>query len=161
MSDPIEYTIVRHLQAALGAMTVAGGYHYAVAAVVVKLDPNHDVEALVPPDGPRPFVLIQLAPERWAYQKANRIGLGLAVLIHWVGEATLTADESRMLTYFRGCADVERAIAVDISRGGLAVDTKITKRTCDESPGNTGARVWAILDVEIPLYRTYGAPDGV
>ena len=81
----------------------------------------------------------------------------LPVTIHWVGESYPHIDESRMQTFFRGCADVERAIGADPTRGGLAVDTRILQRTEDDS--TAGAQVWAVIDTEIRLYRTDGQPD--
>lgn len=158
MPEPIDLQIVQHLQAALGAMRVADGYHFDVAATAVKLDPNHQVEDLIAPTGPRPFVILELTPdEGWEYQPAEQLHLALRVTIHWVSDSTPTDDNSRLQTYLRGCADVERAIAQDVTRGGLAVDTRIVKRLYDTAVD--GAQVWAQIDVEITLYRQYGAPD--
>jgi len=158
MSDPIDYLVVRNLQAALGAMTVVGGYHYDLAGTAVKLDPNHKVEDFIKPDGPRPFVILDLQPEDWNYQPAKQLRLVMPVRVHWVGESTVTDDTSRMRTFLCGCADIERAVAADVTRGGLAVDTRIVRRQADDS--TEGAQVWAIVDLEITLYRTYGQPDG-
>jgi hypothetical protein len=157
VGEPIDYLIVRNMQTALGAMSVATGYHYTVAGSSVKLDPNHDVQAFVAPDGPRPFVILELKPEDREYQPARQVRIILPIRIHWVGESFPHKDESRLQTYLRGCADVERAIAADPSRGGLAVDTKVLSRTCDDS--TEGAQVWAIIDTEIGFYRTDGQPD--
>ena len=156
MSDPILYTIIRNLQAALGAMTVAGGYYYAVAVAVVKLDPNHKVEDLIAPDGPRPFIVLEVKPEAWNYLPANEVRLVVPMTVYWIGASTPTVDESRLLVFTRGCADVERAIAVDITRGGLPVDTRIVK--CTKEPSTEAAQVWAMVDIEVRLYRTFGAP---
>ena len=158
MSDPIEYAIVRNVQAAIGAATVAGGYHYAIAATAVKLDPNHEAEEMVAPDGPRPFVLIEVLRDAWQYNPANEAIITTSLLVHWTHDTDPTVDTSLLKTYFNGCADVERAITQDISRGGLAVDTRITGRThvITDAAGKT----WATLDVEIRHYRNYGAPDG-
>ena len=158
MSEPIEYLIVRDVQAALQAATVAGGYHYTIAAAAVKLDPNHEVEALVAPDGPRPYVLIEVSPDEWQYVPSNDVTLVTKLNVHWVHDTDPTADEDLLLRYYRGCADVERALMQDISRGGRAVDTRITSRT----PGRDtdSAQVWATLAVEIHQVRTCGAPDG-
>ena len=158
MSDPVEYTIVRNLQAAIGAATVAGGYHYAIAATAVKLDPNHESEGMVAPDGPRPFALIEVLADTWAYNPANEAILTTKLQVHWTHDTDPTDDRSLLLTYFSGCADVERAITQDITRGGLAVDTRITGRT--HVPTDAAGKTWATLDVEIRHYRDYGAPDG-
>lgn len=157
MPEPIEYLIVRNLQTALLAISVAGGYHYDVAGLAVKLDPNQDIEALIAPEGPRPFLVLEVLPERWEYFPANQVRLTLPVTIHWVGQSDPTVDESRLQTYLRGCADVERALAIDIGRGGYATDTRIVRRTLDPRPD--GAETWAIIETAIAVNRTYGAPD--
>lgn len=158
MPEPIDFQIVQDLQAALGAMSVSTGYHYTVAVTAVKLDPNHEVEDIIAPTGPRPFVILELTPdEGWEYQPAEQLVFRLPLTIHWVSDSTPTDDASRMQTYLRGCADVERAITRDITRGGLAQDTRLVKRTFDTAVD--GAQVWAQIDLEIFVYRTYGAPD--
>lgn len=158
MPEPSEYLIVRNLQTALLAIAVASGYHFGVAALTVKLDPNHDVESLIAPDGPRPFVIIEVKPDTWEYTHANRIArLVLPMTIHWVSDSDPTVDESRLQTYFQGCSDVERAIAKDISRGGLAIDTRILTRTYDTVVD--GKQIWAQVHIEISTKRIYGQPD--
>lgn len=157
-ADPREYQIIRNLQAALQAISVAGGYHFDVTAVAVKLDPNHKVEDLIAPDGPRPFIIVELTAERWQYFPASELKLVVPVTIHWVSDSVPTVDESRMQTYFKGCADVEQAIALDTGRGGLATDTRIVRRTFDTAVD--GSQVWALLDAAITVNRTYGQPNG-
>jgi hypothetical protein len=156
-AEPIEYQIVRNLQSALQLITVVGGYHFTVAATAVKLDPNQGIEALIAPTGPRPFIVIEVKPETRRYSPAKRTRLVLPVTIHWVSESTPTIDESRLQTYFRGCADVERAIAIDIGRGGLATDTQIVD--CVYDTAIDGAQVWAQINIEISINRIYGQPD--
>lgn len=158
MSDPIEYTIVRNLQTALQAVTVAGGYHYTIAATAVKLDPNHNAEAMVAPDGPRPFALIEILRDEWTYDPANEAAITTQCLVHWTHDTDPTVDTSLLQTYFNGCADVEKAITQDITRGGLAVDTKITART--HVPTDAAGKTWATLEIAIKHYREYGVPNG-
>jgi len=157
MGEPIAYLIVRSLQTALAAMSTASGFHYTVAGSAVKLDPNHNVDAYIAPDGPRPFVILEVKPEAREYQPARQVRLVQPVTVHWVGESLPHKDESRMQTYFRGCADVERALAADPTRGGLAVDTRVLNSRLDDS--TEGAQVWAVIEAEVRLYRTDGAPD--
>ena len=158
MPEPIEYRAILNLQAALQAIAIAGGYHYDVVDAAVKLDPNVAVEALLHPAGARPIVLIEVNPEKWQYAPAAQLKLAMPVTVHWVSDATPTDDASRMKTFFRGCADVEQAVAVEIGRGGLASDTRIVKRTFDTAV--EGSQVSARIDLEIWLHRTYGAPNG-
>lgn len=158
MPEPIEYRAILNLQATLQAISVAGGYHYDVVDAAVKLDPNVAVESLINPAGTRPLILIEVNPGRWEYQQAGALKVRLPLTVHWVSESTPTDDTSRMKTFFRGCADVEKAAAVDINRGGLASDTRVTKQTFDTAV--EGSRVWAQIEIDIWLHRQYGSPNG-
>lgn len=158
MPEPISFRIVQHLQTALRSISVAGGYHYDVASVAVKLDPNSANDEVQSPGGPRPLVLIQVAPERRDYEPAGELRMVLPVVINWVQESDATDDDSRMEVFFRGCADVEQAIAQDVSRGGLAIDTRIVQ--CINNDDLDGSQVWAQIEVEIALFRQYGRPNG-
>lgn len=170
MAEPIEYRIVRHLQTTLQAVTVAAGFFYTLPSVGVKFDPNVDIEMLVDASqGVRPFCLIQVAPERWEYTPASQLKLRMPVTVHWLHDAHPAedvdqvepippADEDRIRLFFRGCADIEQAITVDLSRGGLATDTRITKRTMN--PEIDSQLVQAMVDLEILVHRTYGNPTG-
>lgn len=154
---PTEYQILAHLKAALQQMAIARGYHFDIVGDAVKLDPNCDVELLIAPGGLRPFVVIEVKPDVWSYSPAGRANVVLPVTIHWVSDSVPTDDVSRMLTFFQGCADVERAIAVDVSRGANAQDTRITRRSYGTALD--GAQVWAMVDVELPTRRLFGQPD--
>src|SRR6185295_3748108 len=135
MPDPIEFRILQSLQTALRSISTGGGYHYTVTSASVKLDPNAGIEAALRPSGPRPLILIEYAPDRWAWkEKPNRVDLTMSVTIHWIADSDATDDDSRVKTFLKGCADVEKAITVDPGRGGLAVWTEIKRRTHDEVP---------------------------
>lgn len=162
MPEPIEFLIIQNLQAALQGITVAGGYHYDVQATLVKLDPNQNVEALVA-DKPRPFVVIDVVPERWQYLASGQVRVVMPLVVYWVGDSHPDADEmpdqdeSRLRTYLRGCADVEKAIAPDYRRGGYATDTKIVKQTFNGELD--GRDVWAAIELEVLVHRVYGSPN--
>ena len=158
MPEPIEFRIVQNLQAALQAIALGAGYHYDVHAVAVKLDPNSAVEALTAPGGPRPLLLIEVKPGPWQYSPASQVKRVLPMTVHWVSESTPTDDVSRMQTFFRGCADVEQAITVDLSRGGLAADTRIIRQNFDTAVD--GSQVWGQNEIEVHLHRTFGQPNG-
>ena len=157
MPEPIEYLVLTNLQTALKAITVGAGFFFTVAAAAVKLDPNQAAAQLVPPGGARPYIVIEVRPERWEYFAASEVRLVLPWTIHWVHTSDPTVDESLMQTYFRGCADIEQAIAKDMGRGGYAIDTRIVKR--EREIDEDGSEVWAMVDIEIALRRTYGQPN--
>lgn len=157
MAEPIEFQIVQDVQAALRGISVGEGYHYDVRGTAVKLNPDHDVEALVADDAPRPFVVIEVTPEAFAYQPSQRVRLDMPVRVHWFNESQPEVDEDMVRMFFRGCADIEQAVAVDLTRGGRAIDTRIVRRT--NSRDVEGAAVWAMVDLNIALIRTYGEPN--
>lgn len=168
MAEPREYRVLRALQTALASLRTATGAWYDLAAASVKLDPNQDVEALVSTDGPRPFVILEVRPETWGYSP-DSVRLVIPVAVHWVhdaqpredgllGEPTPPADEDRQQVFWRGCADVERAIGADVSLGGLVTDARIVGREFDDQVDSQ--LVHAVISTEITLRRTYGQPEG-
>jgi hypothetical protein len=155
--EPNEFRIVQNLQQALQGIAIAGGYHFDVLSTAVKLDPNCNVESLIAPGGPRPFIVIEVKPDGFTYSPAKRTTVALPLTIHWVSDSTPTDDTSRLQTFYRGLADVERAIVADVSRGGFAIDTEITKRTYSTAVDRS--QVWSMTDVEVKTRRVYGQPD--
>ncbi len=155
--DPIEFRIVQNLQSALKNISKSGGYHHDIDALAVKLDPNHDVESLIGEEPLLPFLALEYGPQVFEYQPASQIITIVPLTIHAVGDSDTEDDDSLMLTYLTLCADVEQAIAVDTTRGGLATDTRIVDRFIHEIAGR---RVWAENRCQIRIYRTYGAPNG-
>lgn len=153
--EPIEYRIVLDVQATLQAIRQADGYHYDVAATAVKLDPDQNAETLVAPGGARPFVLIEVHPETWVHHPASQVVLQMPIRLYWVYDTDPAADESLARTFFRGCADLERAIALRPDRGGYARDTRIVNRDYRQR----GPQVWVMVDLSIQVDRTFGVPD--
>jgi hypothetical protein len=167
--EPIEYRIMLDLQTALRQISIHDGYFHDLAGLAVKLDPNQGVEELIDPAGLRPFVVLEKRPERWEYSEAvdyafggtpgmDQVLLTMPIVVHWINRSDPTVDESRMQTFFRGCADVEAAVGADRTRGTLAVDTRIVQRTYDEVFDS--AQVWAMVELEVRMYRTLGLPNG-
>ena len=157
-NEPNEYLMLTNLQTALQGIT-GSGYHYPVTAAAVKFDIDHDVEALIEPDGPRPFIVIDASEaERWELiEKPNGLRLMRPVRIHWVHRFAPSADTARLQMFLRGCADVEKAIVPDPSRGGYASDTRIVNRSWNQEAD--GLVVWAFIDVQLMARRTYGEPN--
>lgn len=158
MAEPREYLIIRALQASLQAIAQVDGYHYDVTSVAVKLDPNQDVESLINPGGPRPIIILQVTSEDWKYLPASQVELKMPVRVHWIHESDAAVDESWLRTYYRGCSDVERAVAQDNSRGGYARETRVVDRSYAQDPTG-GSRVWAQIDLSVYVDRSFGEPD--
>ena len=156
MPEPIEYRIVQSLQTALRGIAIANGYHHDVAVLAVKLDANSAVEDLIGDEARRPFFILELTKDAFIYQPAGRARIQMPAIIHAVHESDPTEDESWVRTYYRLCADIERAVALDLTRGGFAIDTRVLSRTFQTF---NGAQVWAMVETSISLIRIYGEPD--
>jgi hypothetical protein len=156
--EPIEYRIVQSLQTALRGIATASGYHHTVQSLAVKLDPNVDVETLIGDEALRPFMVLELPPDQHAIKFAPKgVQITLPVIVHAVHASDPTIDESWIRTYFRLCADVEFALAQDISRGGLAVDTRVLSR---EAVSFSGEQVWAKVTAQVTVVRRMDLPNG-
>lgn len=156
MSDSRDYLAVKNLQAALLLIAVDAGYHFDVASTAVKLDPDHAMSAIAAADGPRPLLMITLADvDKFEYQPSKRVKITLPLRIHWIADSTPTDDNDRIATFFAAADDIERAVSVDLGRGGYATDTRIVGRTLDTQID--GVPIWATVDVELIINRTYGA----
>lgn len=145
-----------NLQAVLLAMSVATGYYHDMRDGAVKLDANADVETLIGETQIRPFIVLDVQPETRSYSPAKIVELVTPVNIFWIHEPPDPDDVTRMRTFFRGCADVERAIAKDITRGSLAIDTLIVDRTLDHTIDS--AQVVAVIRTTMKRRRQYGSP---
>lgn len=159
--QPIAYAIAKDVQAALLAISTESGYFHTLGADAVKLDPEHEVEARTAPDGQRPFVLIEVSPPTFNYQnsRSGECEVTLPLSVHWVNDYDPTSDDALLQAFFKGLADVERALSRDITRGGRAVDTRMTSATL--TPVGDSAICWAEIKVEIKSWRDCGAPTEV
>lgn len=156
INRPIEFGVIKDLQAALQAIDQADGYHHTVTAASVKLDPNESAESQRASGGQRPYIMIELGED--AHDQAERpmgVQLELPLIVHWIHDAADNDDDSLLLTYLQGCSDVEKAIAIDVSRGGRASNTRITSRRLEF----TGSEVWALIGVVVRLRRGFGEPN--
>lgn len=164
--EPVEYRVVLDVQTALRQITQTGGYFHDLAGLAVKLDPNQGVEELASPDGARPFVVLEVKPDTWTYSDAqdrtddvlrDQAIVTVPITVHWINSSDPTVDEGWMQEFFRGCADIEQALGLDRTRGGMALQTRLTQRRYDEA--FSSAQVWAMVDYEILIYRTLGLPN--
>ena len=156
---PHEYQVLTNLRDTLAAVRVGDGYYYDIRGTGVKLDPNQDVDSLVESGGPRPFVLIEVSADGWTHMPSSRARIDLGATIHWVHDSDPTRDADRIRTFLQGCSDVEKALVVDLTRGGLVIDTRILRRAFDTAVD--GSLVWASIEIVMTMIRTYGEPDVV
>jgi len=158
MPEPNEFLAIQSLQTALRGITVADGYHFDLAGSAVKIDPNAHIEDLIAPGGPRPFIVIEVLPDRWDLFPASQLRLVLPVTIHWASESDVTDDASWLRTYYRGVADIERALFANTA--ALAPYAMVPPRITKRSPSPLGGtEVWAMVDIDLKTHRAYGEPD--
>jgi hypothetical protein len=154
-NDPRELALLHDLQAALRAMTRAGGYRWDVKHESVVLDVCNifDVDEIRLPffiveptdDGERRFEpAMQLEDEFIATITARVDAIGDGV-------------DRRNTLGLRFAADIEKALTVDIERGGFAVDTRLRKPQIYSSAGGEQT-VLVVQRVVMKLFRTYGDP---
>ena len=158
MPDPIELRVIQSLQTALRSISVAGGYFHDVTSLAVKLDIDAAVEDIIGGSGARPFIVLEVTPEAFTYFPAEQVRVNAPFIVHFVDDTDPLDDDAMLEKYYRLCADVEQAIAVDGTRGALATDTVITNR--EKRKTAEGQLVWAQVTAEVKLNRTYGAPNG-
>jgi len=157
VAEPTELQILLNLQAALQAIAVASGYFHDVTPSAVKLDPDFNVEAFTNANGIRPLVYLQPQPEEWRYVgMPSVLELRWPLKVHWIQSTAADTDQARAEAFYRGCADVERALTQDCTRGGLAIEHRILTRNFNLA--NDGSTVWAEIETLVVVRRKYGQP---
>lgn len=157
MAEPLEFQILQSIQTALRNISIAGGYFHDVASVAVKLDADAKVEDLIGSSPERPFIILEINTETFDYFPAEQLRLIMPVTVHFVNDTDPKEDDDLLKSHLRACADVEQALAIDGTRGGLATDTRITSREKREYEGQL---LWSQITAQVLENRTYGKPNG-
>lgn len=154
MADSNRLTIIKFYQAKLQAMTVAGGYHWNVVAASVNIDPT--VNPLTVNGIDVPYFSIEPTPTgRKDYYPANQLRELLRVNIIARMDADGVDPGSRLDTIEKLGQDMEKALTVDITCGGAAVDVRLGVMQPVVVVGSN--IVLVIQPVEARLHRSYGA----
>ena len=159
MPEPIEYDIVLDYQSTLKTISVAGGYFHDVDPAAVSIDPADHIEILTGTLVLSPFFIIEISPaRRQRYLPMKQLLEVVPIDITAAADAVQLVPTSRVQTFERLAADVEKALAVDIERGGRVSDTRIVDKQMGMMVG--AQRVIAIIQTEVRLHREYGKPNG-
>lgn len=146
------------MQTALRAIATPT-YHYDVEANAVSIDPNDHIEVLTGQKAWDPFFVIEVPPDREIeYFPAEQLLELVPIDITAAADADVLDPVSRLRTFQRLCQDVETALTVDVTRGGLVSDQRIVNKRMGMMVGE--ARVIAVIETVARLHRTYGAPAG-
>ena len=159
MAEPLSYQILLNLQSAHRAISTGAGYFFSVDSVAVSIDPVDVIEIVLGRAASSPFFVIELGVYgRPMYQPANQMLEFLPFNVVAFANAKHLDPVSRVKTYEELCADIEKAVTVDIARGGKATDTRIAGKQMQVTTGSL--RVVAIVQLEVKTYREYGKPNG-
>ena len=153
--DYLRGKVLAALIARFQAMTIAGAYHYDVKATSVVSDP---VNILTIPESELPFFLVEPSPssrEFWA-------GMRLKVEAHFLVTARVMANGLDPLRKVQAgenlLGDLETAIGVDITLGGLVRDVRLQEPDGPMVGMGTNNNVFVLADLAAIYTRTYGAP---
>lgn len=166
MSEPLEYRAITRLGENLAAISVDRGFYHDVEDAIVTLD---RAEAAAESEHAPDWIIVEPGTkgERWDYEPASQAIAYVPVTVHWVGKATPPdfGDQpappplergARMRKFYRVCADVHRAIADDVSLGGIVVDVTVTGR--DWNREIDGLDVYASIDLLLKTRRDFTRP---
>lgn len=158
MSAPVLLAIVLNMQTALQAISVGSGYFNTVKPTSVVLD---DVELLTIPSTETPYFIVGhlVEPVARNFETTKPTGIlekwRVTVDARIDAPGTGTARKLTALTQLE--ADVEKALCVDLQRGGLAQYTYTGQATCYTNFAQQNIAMLRI-PVEILLRREYGVP---
>ena len=159
MPEPIEHDIILDYQSTLQTISVAGGYFHDVEAEAVSIDPADHVEVLTGALVHAPFFIIEISPaRRLRYLPSMQLLETIPIDITAAMDAVQLVPTSRVQTFERLVADIEKALVVDINRGNRVADTRIVDKQMGMMVG--AQRVIAIVQTEVRLHREYGKPNG-
>jgi hypothetical protein len=158
LAMPVRLAVLHSIAEALRSMGPQTGCYFQVTREEdVTLDSRvlADAKSL-------PAFVVQPAPGGTReFQPANRMKETFPVLISGRVDATGISDMARRITAFELLvADLERVLTIDITRGGIAVDTRAQSPRepyVDPDPVNT---VYIEQPVDVILRRIYGTPEG-
>ena len=146
---------IEALQAALQAIS-GGNYHYPLsAATQVTVDPGTQILSVQP--GDLPIYVIETTPDTVKdYQPAGQLREIVRVNVH-ARQDVDPFDPSKKLEAMENLkADIEVAVNVDLTLGGLVTDVRLLSPA--DFVGMGSAITIVTQPIELRLYRAYGAP---
>jgi hypothetical protein len=162
MSIPVILSVVASMQTALQAIATASGYYNDVKPTSVVLDAPTSLSAVSPTEVPY-FVLGHLVDpvnRDWHRSRGGTLG---AIQDRWriTVEARVDANgttTSRKRTALAQLeADIEKALTVDLFRGGLAEYTFVMQATGSMGLGNQNI-TYLSVPVDVLISRPYAQP---
>ena len=159
MADSLRLRVLKAWQTRLGTLTTAGGYHYTWAAANVSIDPTANLlTGVVAGEGPYATVEPTDGGSRQYFpaDEIKDVMRGTVTVRHDISD--VLDPLARMTTVENLIADLEVAIAVDFSLGGLVIDTRLLQ--AQPIVGVGSSMVLVVQPWEVRYRRVYGVPEG-
>lgn len=159
MAASREERIVLNVQSALQSIGPANGDTLTVDAAAVSVNPDDFTpDLIIGALQYNPAILVLVDNGRQILHSGGmqqREDVPLSII---AAADVDPQDPTAKLTMIQTLhADLERALTRDVTRGGLATDTRIDDKQADAPTGSP--RVLAIQTVLVRVHRTYGDPN--
>jgi len=156
MADSQRLAIRKSVQAALQAMSVAGGYHWDVKPSSVVRDP---VSLLTVAATETPFfVLGETEPMNRTFFPAMEMEDAILLRLYARVDAPGLEANRKDDAFENLIADIEKALTVDITRGQNAIDTRLHQPEASATGLPNQNMVLVMQPIEIRTHRQYGQP---
>lgn len=155
-TDPLRYRVMQNVQTTLAAIAERDGYHYTIPPGSVYLEP---VDLLQQPSSKLPVLIV--APDDRQTERVflqQRIRSVFRMLITGIVEAEGSDPGRKLAAAERLYSDIEKALRVDLSRGGLTSATRVFEP--DPPFLGLGSQLRVIIQQPIDCWiqRDYGSP---
>lgn len=157
MTDPIVWRVLTQIQDTIRGMRRADGYWFEPKPTSVVVDL---VDWSLMPDAALPLFIVVLET-RFAEREflpARVLRERVALQVVGIVLADGPRVDERMRAAVRASADIERALAVDLTRGGLAVWTKVLAPEVPAFAVGSDRRVVIEQPIEVLIERRHGQP---
>ena len=147
MGTPRRTTILSNIGTTLATITTSNGYKTTVATVEAVAKSFGDMGS-----GAKPWVGYAPVRETLAYQPFNDIECTLSITMLCHIDGATQGDRATKLNNLLD--DIIAALAVDTTRGSVAISTSITEVQTDEGSPDAGGFGSMLLNVEVRYLRT-------
>lgn len=147
--------VLESLVEAVQSIRVSSGYQFDFDDESVQTDP---VDPLTVEHGRRPFCLVEPSPSgSREFEPASQLKEFFRVLLTVVFDSDDSGAHRKTAAAETMLADLERALTVDVERGGLCSDTRVLVPEILVSLGRSNTVV-VLQEIECRIHRTHGVP---
>lgn len=158
MTETLLYNALLTLQTQLQTISEESGFYYSVQPDAVSLDPNDVVSVVTGRQVKSPFLMLEFPASRVTHGRSDQMLESIPLNVIGFVLADLADPLSRLKSYERLCADVEKAIHANVRLDDQVLDTRLVSKQMIPVPATQ--RVMALMQFEVRTYRFYGAASG-